>query len=308
MLSFGPLSVGYTQTTSTQVLLNTTGTGIVNWTASWDTAQAPWLQLNALSGQIQEPGTQTLAVSATVGTLKAGTYNATIIFSSDGQNGQNLSLPVSLTVQASCIKATPTTLNFAGTIGANDPAAQTVALNNCGAAGNWTETTTGGSWLLVSPTGGNLNNGATQNILVSATLANLKSGPGTYQGQIMFTNGPAHTIVNVVFTVQAAPLPNLGINITSFSISQQCTFQRAIWRCPLITLSRNGTPTGNLDWTTTSNSSIKITINPANGTLQNGQTAAVEIDTSRLGCDLSVTIGTVTFIGPANSVTVTMKC
>jgi len=308
MLSFGPLSEGYTQTTSTQVLLNTTGTGLLNWTASWNTAQAGWLQLSALSGQVQEPNTQTLIVSAVVGALKAGTYNATILFSSDGQNGQKLALPVSLTVQAGCVKATPTTLNFAGTIGANNPAAQTIALNNCSAAGNWTETTTGGSWLLVSPTGGNLNSGATQNVLVSATLANVQSGPGTYQGQITFTNGSAHAVVKVIFNVQAAPLPNLGINITSFSISQQCTFQRIMWRCPLITLSRSGTAMGNLNWTTTSNSTVTITINPANGTLQNGQTAAVEIDTPRLACDQSVTIGTVTFTGPANSVTVTLKC
>jgi hypothetical protein len=308
ILSFGPLSEGYTQTTSTQVLLNTTGTGLLNWTASWNTAQAGWLQLNALSGQVQEPNTQTLIVSAVVGALKAGTYNATILFSSDGQNGQQLSLPISLIVQAGCVKATPMTLNFAGTIGSNNPAAQTIKLNNCGAAGNWTEATTGGSWLLVSPTGGNLNNGATQNVLVSATLANVQSGPGTYQGQITFTNGPAHTVVNVIFTVQAAPLPNLGINITSFSVSQQCTFQRTMWRCPLIMLSRSGTATGNLDWTATSNSSVKITSNPANGTLQNGQTAAVEIDTPRLACNQLVTIGTVTFTGPANSATVTVKC
>ena len=308
VISFGPFSAGYTQTTSTQILLNTTGTGLLNWTASWDTAQAGWLQLNALSGQIQEPGTQTLIVSATVGALKAGTYNATILFSSDGQNGQKLSLPVSLTVQAGCVKASPTTLNFVATIGANNPAAQTVTLNNCGAAGNWSETTTGGSWLLVSPTGGNLNTGATQIILVSTLLANIKSGPGTYQGQITFTNGPAHAVVNIIFTVQPAPIPGLATNITSFSISQQCTFSGRIWRCPLITLSRTGNATSNLDWTATSNSTIKITITPASGTLQMGQTAAVEIDTPRLACDTRATIGTITFTGPANSITVMMTC
>ena len=308
VISFGPFSEGSTQTTSTQVLLNTAGTGLLNWTATWDTAQAGWLQLNALSGQIQEPGTQTLIVSATVGALKAGTYNATILFSSDGQNGQKLSLPVSLTVQAGCVKASPNTLNFVGTIGANNPAAQTVTLNNCGAAGNWTAATTGSSWLIVSPTGGNLNTGATQNILVSTLLANLKSGPGTYQGQITFTNGPAHAVVNVVLTVQPAPLPGLATNITSFSINQQCTFSGRMWRCTLITLSRTGNATSNLNWTATSNSTVKITINPTSGTLQVGQTAAIEIDTPRLACDASVTIGTITFTGPANSITVTMSC
>ncbi len=305
ILSFGPFSERYAQTTSTQVLLNTNGTGALKWTASWNTAQAPWLKLSAQSGQVQAPGSQTLIVSAVVGALKAGTYNATILFSSDAQNGQQLSLPISLTVQAGCMKATPTTLLFADTIGAKSPVAQTVTLNNCGASGNWTATTTGGSWLLVSPTGGNLSNGATQNILVSALLANIQSGPGTYQGQITFTNGPAHAVVNVTFTV-AAPLPTLGINTTSFSISQQCRFIRIVWRCPLITLSSSGA--GNLTWAATSNSNVQLTITPASGILPAGQTVAVEIDTPRLACASAAIIATVTFSGPANNVTVTMRC
>ncbi len=308
IITFGPISEGYTQTASTQVLLNTTGTGLLNWSASWDTTQASWLRLSAQSGQVQEPATQTLIVNAVVGNLKAGTYNTIILFSSNGQSQQNFSLPVSLIIQAGCVKATPTTLNFTATIGANDPAAQTLALNNCGALGSWTETTTGGSWLLVSPTGGNLNKGATQNVLVSASLANVQSGTGTYQGQITFTNGSVRTIVNVTFTVKAAPLPTLATNTTSFSVSQQCTFKKGMWRCSLITLSSSGTAMSNLNWTATSNGIVTITVKPTSGTLQPGQTAAIEIDTPRLACDNLTPIGTVTFSGPANSITVNMSC
>ncbi len=304
-ITFGPISPGYTQPISTQVLLNTTGTDVLNWTASWDTVQAPWLRLNVKSGQVQEPNDQAIIVSAVVGTLNAGTYNATILFSSNGKNGQNLSLPVSLTVQAGCLKAMPATLNFTGIIGGNDPASQTLTLNNCGAVGNWSEAATGGSWLLVSPAGGNLNKGATQSIIISATLANLKSGAGTYQGQIVFKNGAAQAVVTVIFTV--ASLPTLGINTTSFSVSnsQQCKLVKRIWQCTIITLSNSATAISNLDWTAFSSGVAAITIKPASGTLQPGQTIAIEIDIPRFSC---TNTATVTFIGPTNSVTVTISC
>jgi hypothetical protein len=306
IITFGPISEGYTQPTSIQVLLNTTGADLLSWTASWDTIQAPWLRLNVQSGQIQEPGGQALIVSAVVGTLKAGTYNATILFSSNGKN--ELSLPISLTVQAGCLKATPATLNFTGAIGANDPAAQTLSLNNCAAVGNWSASTTGGAWLLVSPAGGNLNKGATQSIIVSAALANVKSGAGTYQGQIVFKNGAAQAIVNVIFTV--LPPPTLGINTTSFSVSRQCTFSQALlmWQCNIIKLNSSKSAISNLNWKATSSGIITITVKPTGGTLQPGQTTAVEVDVARIACDTLTPIGTITFNGPANSVAVTMTC
>ncbi len=306
IITFGPISEGYTQPTSTQVLLNTTGTDLLNWTATWDTVQAPWLKLNVQSGQVQEPNDQAIIVSAVVGTLKAGTYNATIVFSSDGANGQNLSLPVALTVQAGCVKATPNTLNFTTTVGTSNPATQTLTLNNCGAIGNWTAATTGGSWLLISPAGGNLNNGASQSIIVSAVLANVNAGASTYQGQIIFTNGPTQAAVNVTFTV--LPLPKLGSNITSISIQRQCTFVQIMWQCKVLILNSSQNPTMNLDWTAVSSGRAAITVNPTGGTIAPGQTAPVEIDTPRVGCDIGTPLGSVTFTGPANPISVAITC
>jgi hypothetical protein len=306
IITFGPISTGYTQPTSTQVLLNTTGTGLVNWTATWDSAQAAWLHLNIQSGQIQEPNDQAIIMSAAVGNLQAGTYNATILFSSDGQNGQNLSLPVSLTVQAGCVKAAPTTLNFTTTIGTSNPASQTLTLNNCGAIGNWAATTTGGTWLLISPAGGNLNKGASQSVIVSAVLANVRSGAGTYQGQILFQDGPTQAVVNITFTV--LPPPTLGINITSFSIQRQCTFVRTVWQCNLITLNNSQAATTSINWTAAGTGRVAIKVTPAAGTLQPGQTAPVEVVVPRVGCDIGISLGTVTFNGPANTISVAVTC
>jgi hypothetical protein len=306
IIKFGPISTGYTQSTNTQILLNTTGTSLLNWTATWNSAQASWLHLTIQSGQVQEPNAQAIIMSAVVGNLQAGTYNATILFSSDGQNGQNLSLPVSLTVQAGCVKATPTTLNFTTTIGTSNPASQTLKLNNCGAIGNWAATTTGGPWLLISPAGGNLNKGASQSIIVSAVLANVRSGAGTYQGQILFQDGPTQAVVNITFTV--LPPPTLGINITSFSIQRQCAFVRILWQCKLITLNNSQTATTDINWTAAGTGRIAITVTPAAGTLQPGQTAPVEVVVPRVGCDIGTPLGTVTFNGPANTISVAVTC
>src|SRR5712692_10038746 len=62
-LTLGPIDVGQQQTVAAPFMLCTTGSGTVNWTASWDHQQAPWLQLPQ-SGTIQAPLMQQLQVSA----------------------------------------------------------------------------------------------------------------------------------------------------------------------------------------------------------------------------------------------------
>ena len=304
-ITFGPIGVGNNQAVTSQATLSAGGTDIINWTASWDKTQAPWLQLNPSSGQIQAPGTQNIAVGALAGALQAGTYNATITFSA--QSGQSVTLSVSLTVQAGCISATPTSLSFTGTVNANDPPGQSVTLNNCGARGNWSATGNA-PWLSVAPTNGGLNAGASQNVVISTSIA-AAGKAGTYQGQVQFTNGSASATVAVTFTVKAAPVPAiLSASATALSTRQNCKLQQTAngvhWLCP-ITLSSSANATSNLNWTSTSSGIAGIVIVPASGTLTPGQSVGVEIDVPRFPCD---TKGAATFSGPANTVTVTVGC
>ena len=153
-VTLGPVSQGYDQAISTQVTLNTTGTDLLTWTATWDQNQAPWLQLDRSSGQIQAPNMQTITVSALATNLKAGSYSATITFNSV-QSNQSVGLNVSLTVQAGCISVTPRALTFTGVAGSSDPPAQTIALNNCGVTGTWSASMLkdgSGNWISVNPT------------------------------------------------------------------------------------------------------------------------------------------------------------
>jgi Viral BACON domain len=304
----GPIGEGNNQAVTSQVTLSGGGNDLINWTATWDKAQAPWLQLNPQSGQIQAPGTQNITVGALAGSLQAGTYKATITFSNNAQSGQSVTLNVSLTVQAGCLTVTPTTLNFAGTVDANDPPSQTISLNNCGARGNWSATG-GAPWLNVTPTNGNLNAGATQNVVVSTSIAGAGSKAGTYRSQIQFTNGTAHATIAVTFVVKAAPVPaRLSANATTLTTRLNCKLQQVakgvLWRCP-ITLSSSANATSNLNWTSTSSGIAGISTQPASGTLTPGQSAAVEIDIPRFPCGNT---GVATFFGPVNNVTVTVSC
>ncbi len=308
-VTLGPIGEGNNQAVTSQTTLSAGGSDLINWTATWDKTQAPWLQLNPQSGQIQAPGTQNITVGALAGTLQAGIYNATVTFSNNAQSGQSVTLNVSLTVQAGCITVTPTTLNFTGTVNANDPPSQTIALNNCGMRGNWSVTGSGAPWLNVTPTNGNLNAGATQNVVVSTSIAATGSKAGTYQSQIQFTNGTARATVAVTFVVKAAPVPAmLSASATALTTRLNCKLQEGangvLWHCP-ITLSSSANATSNLNWTSTSSGITGIIIQPASGTLTPGQSAAVEINIPRFPCDEK---GTTTFFGPANNVTVTVGC
>ncbi len=72
-LALGPVSQGYTQPVSATVTLCSIGAGTVNWTASWNQNEAPWLQLdytgtpNALKytgfANASDPTTQKVAIT-----------------------------------------------------------------------------------------------------------------------------------------------------------------------------------------------------------------------------------------------------
>src|SRR3989449_689681 len=85
-LSLGPVIQGYNQPVSAQVTLCTSGTGTVNWTATWDQNAASWLHLDQTSGQISASGQAQVTVSALASNLAPGSYSATLAFTSQPDN------------------------------------------------------------------------------------------------------------------------------------------------------------------------------------------------------------------------------
>jgi hypothetical protein len=303
-LSLGPVSQGYNQPVSAQVTLCTTGTGTVNWTATWDQNAAPWLQLDHTSGQISTPGQAQVNVSALPSNLAPGSYSVTLTFISQPDNTTK-SLPISLTVQAGCVTGNPNRLSFSGVANGSDPAAQTVTISNCGPLGTWsasTQTNTGANWLFVSPTTNTLNAGAKNNVTITASNLKAQLVAGTYTGSATFKIGSGTFTVNVTLTV--TPAPTLSGSPTLIFANRLCTIDQTggLWICSV--LLTNNSNTVSLNWSAASGIN-GVNLKPSSGTLPPGQSISVQITVPISDCP---TKGILTFTGPANTVTVEWYC
>ena len=116
-----------------------------------------------------------MTVTANPAGLAAGTYTDNSFRVQTAT--QTISVPVTFTVGA--ITVTPQSLSFAYTLGGITPPGQTLTVNgsNLNFAVTY-NTSSGGSWLLASPTGNQIN--VVLNGLVLSTLT-----AGTYQGTVI---------------------------------------------------------------------------------------------------------------------------
>src|SRR6266581_5156342 len=305
-LSLGPVIQGYSQPVSAQVTLCTSGTGTVNWTATWDHNAAPWLHLDQTSGQISAPGQAQVTVSALASNLAPGSYSVTLAFSSQPDNSTK-SLQISFTVQGGCASGNPNTLSYSGVVNVSDPVAQTVTITNCGPAGAWsaaTQTNNGGNWLFASPTTGTLNAGVSSKVTITATNLKAQLGAGTYTGNVTFKFGAATYTVHVTLTVM--PAPTLSATPTTIFANRQCSLGQTggNWLCS-VSLTNNSN-TLSLNWSATS-SVNNITISPTSSTLRSGQTNSVYFSIPQSDCSTPGK-GILTFTGPGNAVTVEWYC
>lgn len=298
IITLGPIRENSNHTVSSQVTLNTSGTGTVSWNVSWDQTQASWLQLEQSSGDIQAPRAQTITLQAQSSGLKAGNYSTSVIFiASPGQ--QTLSLMVNLVVQSDCASAGPISLNFTGIAGVSDPQLQAISPLNCMHSGHWSSTTTtsdGGHWLSISPTNGALNAGNTQIITISVSNRNANLLVGIYRGTIIFSTASAQVTVDITLIVQA-PSSRLTISPGVLNVRSNCLYNTIGWTCTAF-LSSEDTQT-NLVWS--ANSAF---VQPTQGILTPGIASTVVIEVPAT----CTTTTTITFNGPDNTATLILNC
>src|SRR5215831_8226824 len=107
------------------VSISNTGGGTLSWSAS---DNAAWLTLSPASGT----GNGAVTLSATTGTLTAGSYSGTVTLSATGATP--VTVPVSFTVTAApvppAIGASPTSLTFSAIQGGSGPPNQTLYVQN----------------------------------------------------------------------------------------------------------------------------------------------------------------------------------
>ncbi|WP_201372343.1 BACON domain-containing protein [Ktedonobacter robiniae] len=155
--------------------------GPVNWSVKSD---ANWLHLDADQGTLPS----TFQVSVDPSALVPGDYHATLFFSSPSGVQP---LPVTLSLQAAVpvpsITLSRTRVSLTTIQGQATAVGQDVALANNGTGRLvWkatTSTSSGGSWLSVSPAAGSLNPGKSLALHISAQPAGTL-GPGTYNGSL----------------------------------------------------------------------------------------------------------------------------
>jgi uncharacterized protein (TIGR03437 family) len=185
----------------------------VSFTATATTVSGgSWLLVTPSSGTT----TGTVKVSVNATSLAVGTYTGAVTITAAGASGSPITYAVTLNVVTPItITATPAALSFAALLNATAPAAQSVQVGANGASGVGTlaifpfttavTTTSGGTWLSVTPTSGN----DPGTISVSVNPVGLAAG--AYTGTVTITstnqNGATPATVTVSLVVSAAPTP-----------------------------------------------------------------------------------------------------
>jgi BACON domain-containing protein len=162
----------------------------VSFTVS--TSGAAWLVVSPTSGNT--PGS--IRVSVNPGNLGAGTYTASVRVSS---RVGSVTIPVTLTVtSAARLVVSPTSLGFGYQQGGTLPPSQTLSVTSSGGTIAFTDSTSGASWLSVSPTSGNTPG----SIRVSVNPAGLAAG--TYTASVRVSSNAGSITVPVTLTVTSS--------------------------------------------------------------------------------------------------------
>jgi len=285
------------QSAATQQLTFSLASGVsfnLGWTSTVSST-GNWLSLSPTSGSVAST-----TVTASTASLPAGTYSGSIVLNFSGAATSSLTVPVTLTVNAPTPTAvvTPSSLIFTTTAG-QSPATQQLALSLAsGSAFNlaWTSTvtSTGGTWLSISPASGT---GAA--IVATAAAASLPAG--TYSGSIVihFTVAATSLTVPVTLTVNAV---STAFTAKPSSLTFTTTAGQSLANQQL-TLSLNSGAAFNVPWAAVASSTGNwLSVNPSSGS---GSTITVMAATSSLATgSFSGSITITTTDSQLNSVTV----
>ncbi len=265
---------GSGSTTSTLSLTNSGGAP-VNYTASIDFQGAPnfvslvW----PTTGTVTPTQPVTLTLTANPQNLAIGSYSATLRVA--GDNGQTLSVPVTLTIAAPMqrLVVSQAALSFIALQGAA-PAAQTLGLVNTGnGVLSWIVTATplSGStgWLSVDKSSGNIANPFKDVALVSVMVNPAGLSAGDYFGQIVVTSTGATGSPQVIPVSLSVVTADPGLDVSPTGV----IFNGAASSQDVVISNRTGKP---INFTTAQNG-FGFTYTPANGVADPSNPTAIHI-------------------------------
>jgi uncharacterized protein (TIGR03437 family) len=243
------------------VYVNSTTGYSTTFTAS--VSGAAWLSISPTSGFT--PASLNVTVNQTG--LSAGTYYGTInVLSADGYSQQ--SVQVTLTLASANLAVTPTSLTFSAPAGGTAPA-QSLSISSPLGSISFTasaSTTSGLSWLAVSPTSGATT--STVNVTVNAAGLNV----GTYFGTVTVSSGVG--TVNVPVTLNVTQVVTMTVAPETLAFEAVAGATTAI---PTKTVSVN-VSSGNVQYTAvaaTSTGGNWLQVSPASGTTPGTLTVTV---------------------------------
>ena len=181
-----------------QIAVSSLVAGLAWTTQSSTESGGDWLSVSPSAGST--PGTT--AVSVDVTNLAPGTYQGTVTIQAPLAAPPTQTVAVELTVgtePAPKLAVEPVSISFEIPAGAGNPPQQTLRISNAGGGMlEWTlqaETTSGGNWLVVTPTSGSATAGSPTTVQVAANVGNLAAG--VYSGTVKVespTTGETKTV------------------------------------------------------------------------------------------------------------------
>src|SRR6266851_850029 len=308
-LNFGKLQKGTKAILS--VVFSNTGKHPLTWQAALaNAASTSWLKVQPGAGTIERSAEQFIYIIADTGSLKVGSYSATLDIRSDAGNTQ---VPVNLQViqpgkpQAHLV-VNPQTLDF-GQLVAGNQSTLPVTIANVGTqALDWKATTGNASWLALDSNNGTVKSGGLPRVIqVTADATGLAAGNYSATLSITSNGGSAQVTVTMVVINGPPPPPTLASSPGSFTVpgDPHCTYNASTgWTC-VVSLSSSQSAQANLNWTASSSGVNGATFSQASGTLSPGQTAQVSITIPNMACPAQADF---TFTGPGNATNVLWSC
>jgi uncharacterized protein (TIGR03437 family) len=210
-----PLTFNYTTggTAPAAQAVSISGTSGISFSASAATTSGgSWLSVTPASGTVS--ATSSVSISVNTTGLAAGSYGGTVTVTSAGATGSPAAIPVTLNVTAVPLTVSPSQLTFSSTVGGAQPASQSISVGDTSNA-KFTATaatTSGGSWLSVTPGSG----AASASLSVSVNTTGLSAN--TYNGTITIAaTGATSQAVNVSLVVASATGPTISTVVSGAS-------------------------------------------------------------------------------------------
>ena len=227
---------------------------------------AAWLSASPSSGSIPAA----LAVSTNPASLAAGTYQGTVTITAPNAVPATATVSVTLTVLAgtpAALGVDTQNISFTATQGSGGLTLQLHVSNTGGGSLSFTAgatTSSGGSWLSISPANGAATPSSPASLTVTAAPGSL--APGTYSGTVTVTGAGSSVSIGVTMSVSA---PTAIILVSQSGLSFTAVSQGGV------PLPQNfgilNTGQGSLSWTATASTLSGgnwLQISPSSGTVQ----------------------------------------